>query len=103
MPEDLTLAVSLIGLAATLAVAVARPPWLPEAVVAIVAAAGLIAVGAVTVARAFQAVGHLAPTIGFLAALLVLADGGRREWLFETLGDVMARGSRGSPHAGCWP
>jgi arsenical pump membrane protein len=97
VPEGLTLALSLAGLAATLAVAVARPPWLPEAVVAVVAAAGLVAVGAVSVDRARQAVGHLAPTIGFLAALLLLADGCRREGLFGALGDLMARGSRDSP------
>jgi len=75
VPEGLALALSLAGLAATLAAAIARPRWLPEAVVAVVAAAGLVAVGAVTVDRARQAFGHLAPTIGFLAALLLLADG----------------------------
>jgi arsenical pump membrane protein len=91
------LALSLAGLAATLAAAVARPRWLPEAVVAVAAAAGLVAVGAVTASRARQAVGHLAPTIGFLAALLLLADGCRREGLFGALGDMMARGSRDSP------
>jgi arsenical pump membrane protein len=97
VPEALTLALSLAGLAATLAAAVARPRWLPEAVVAVAAAAGLVAVGAVTVDRARQAAGHLAPTIGFLAALLLLADGCRRDGLFEALGDMMARGSRGRP------
>lgn len=97
MPEDLMLALSLAGLVATLAVAVARPPWLSEATVAAVAAAGLVAIGAVSVDRARQAIGHLAPTIGFLAALLVLADGCRREGLFEALGGLMARGSRDSP------
>jgi arsenical pump membrane protein len=97
VPEGLALALSLAGLAATLAVAVARPRWLPEAVVAVVAAAGLVAVGAVSVSHARQAVGHLAPTIGFLAALLLLADGCRREGLFEALGALMARGSRDSP------
>jgi arsenical pump membrane protein len=97
VPEGLALALSLAGLAATLAAAVARPRWLPEAVVAVAAAVGLVAVGAVTVSRARQAVGHLAPTIGFLAALLLLADGCRREGLFEALGDLMARGSRDSP------
>jgi arsenical pump membrane protein len=70
VPEGLALALSLAGLAATLAAAVARPRWLPEAAVAVVAAAGLVAVGAVTVSRAGQAVGHLAPTIGFLAGSL---------------------------------
>jgi arsenical pump membrane protein len=97
VPEGLALALSLAGLVATLAVAVARPRWLPEAVVAVATAAGLVAVGAVTVDRARQAAGHLAPTIGFLAALLLLADGCRRDGLFEALGDLMARGSRDSP------
>jgi arsenical pump membrane protein len=97
VPEGLALALSLAGLAATLAAAVARPRWLPEAAVAVGAAAGLVAVGAVTVSRAGQAVGHLAPTIGFLAALLLLADGCRRDGLFQALGGLMARGSRDSP------
>jgi arsenical pump membrane protein len=97
VPEGLTLALSLAGLAATLAVAVARPRWLPEAVVAVAAAAGLVAVGAVTVDRARQAAGQLAPTIGFLAALLLLADGCRRDGLFEALGALMARGARERP------
>jgi arsenical pump membrane protein len=96
--ESLTLALSLTGLAATLGVAVARPRWLPESVVAAMAAAGLVAVGAITVDHARQAVSHLLPTIGFLAALLLLAEGCRREGLFQALGEVMARGSRGSPH-----
>jgi arsenical pump membrane protein len=97
VPEALALALSLAGLAATLAAAIARPRWLPEAAVAVGAAAALVAVGAVTVSRAGQAVGHLAPTIGFLAALLLLADGCRRDGLFRALGDMMARGSRDSP------
>jgi arsenical pump membrane protein len=97
VPAGLALALALAGLVATLAVAVARPRWLPEAVVAVVAAGGLVAVGAVSVSRARQAVGHLVPTIAFLAALLLLADGCRREGLFGALGDLMARGSRDSP------
>lgn len=97
MSESLKLALSLAGLAATLGVAVARPQWLPESVMAAVAATGLVAVGAISVDRARQAVDDLLPTIGFLAALLLLADGCRREGLFEALGDVIARGSRGSP------
>jgi arsenical pump membrane protein len=94
--ESLTLALSLVGLAATLVVAVARPPWLPESVVAVAAAAGLVAIGAISLDRAQEAVDGLLPTIGFLAALLVLADGCRRDGLFAALGSFMARGSRGS-------
>jgi arsenical pump membrane protein len=97
VPESLILGLSLVALASTLGVAIAQPPWLPEAVVAIALAAGLVALGAVSVDRARQAVDHLAPTIGFLAALLLLADGCRRAGLFVALGGVIARGSRGSP------
>jgi arsenical pump membrane protein len=97
MDQSLTLALSLVGLAATLCVAITRPPRLPESVVAVIAAAALVGIGAISVDRARQAVDYLLPTIEFLAALLVLADGCRREGLFEALGDVMARRSRGSP------
>jgi arsenical pump membrane protein len=97
VPASLTLALALVALVATLAVAIVQPPWLSEAVVAIVLAGGLVAIGAVSVQRARHAVGGLAPTIGFLAALLLLADGCRREGLFDALGGFMARGARGSP------
>ncbi len=39
---------------------------------------------------------QLGPTVGFLAALLALAEGCRRAGLFEALGAAMARGARGS-------
>ncbi len=39
----------------------------------------------------------LGPTVGFLAALLLLADGCRRAGLFEALGASMAAGSRRQP------
>src|SRR5947209_1477803 len=95
MGWQLTLA--LIGLAATLAVAVTRPPWLPESVVAVLAAAILVATGALSIGNARHAVADLAPTIEFLAALLLISDGCRREGLFDALGAMMARGSQGSP------
>jgi arsenical pump membrane protein len=97
MPDYLALALALVGLAATLGVAVARPPWLSDAVVAVVAAAILVATGAVSLDRARQVVNDLAPTIGFLAALLLLADGCRRAGLFDALGALMARGSQDRP------
>ena len=97
MSNNLALALSLAGLAATLAVAVVKPPWLSEAVAAVVAATALVAVGAVSVDHARQAVAQLAPTVGFLAALLLLADGCRREGLFAALGTIMARGSQDRP------
>ena len=102
MPESLALALSLAGLAATIAVAVARPRWLPEALVAVVAAAGLVVAGAVSVNRARQAIGHLAPTLAFLAALLLLAR--RMPTRRAVPGAGRPHGAaRGTARAGCWP
>jgi arsenical pump membrane protein len=97
VPDGLALAVALVVLAATLAVAVIRPPYLSEAVAATAGAVLLVALGAVGLSRAGVALRDLGPTVGFLAALLLIADGCRREGLFEDLGVVMARGSRGRP------
>jgi arsenical pump membrane protein len=97
VPEGVALALALVVLAATLAVAVARPPYLSEAVAAAAGAVLLLAVGAVGWSGARDAMGDLGPTIGFLAALLLIADGCRRAGLFEALGAVMARGARASP------
>jgi arsenical pump membrane protein len=97
MSVHLYLALALVGLAVTLAVAVVRPTWLPEAVAAVVAAAVLVVFGAVSIDRTRQALGDLAPTIGFLAALLLIGDGCRREGLFDALGTLMARRSKDSP------
>ena len=47
--------------------------------------------------RARSALSDLGPTVGFLAALLLLADGCRRAGLFEALGASMAAGSRRRP------
>jgi arsenical pump membrane protein len=97
VPDALALTVALGVLAATLGVAVVRPPYLSEAVAAIAGAVLLVALGAVGLSRAGVALRDLGPTVGFLAALLLIADGCRREGLFEALGAVMARGSHGRP------
>jgi len=91
------LVIALVILAATLAAAVSRSRYLPEAFVAGGGAVALVAIGAIGAGRAGDALRTLAPTVGFLAALLALAEGARREGLFVALGAVMARGSRGSP------
>jgi arsenical pump membrane protein len=87
-------AVALIVLAASLAAAVARPRWAPEWAVAAVGAALLVAVGILSFKGARSALSSLGPTVGFLAALLVLADGCRRAGVFDALGAWMARGAR---------
>ncbi|MFZ0386026.1 MAG: SLC13 family permease [Solirubrobacteraceae bacterium] len=97
MTDGLALALSLLMLAATLAVAVTRPPYVSEAVVAAVGAVVLVLVGAIGLSGAGDALRSLGPTVGFLAAVLLIADGCRREGLFDALGMVMARGAEGSP------
>ncbi len=90
-------AVALVVLAACLAAAVARPRWAPDWAVAAAGAVLLVAVGVLSVKDARSALGQLGPTVGFLAALLLLADGCRRAGMFEALGAAMALGSRGRP------
>ena len=94
MTDGLALALALVLLAATLGVAVARPPYLSEAVAASVGAAVLVIVGAVGLSGAGDALRDLGPTVGFLAAMLLIADGCRREGLFDAMGAMMARGAR---------
>jgi arsenical pump membrane protein len=91
----LTLALLILG--ATLAVAVVRPAHVPEALVASAGAVLLIGAGAISWSAAGDALRSLGPTVGFLAAMLVIADGCRREGLFDAMGTIMARGSSGSP------
>ncbi|MGN6169562.1 MAG: SLC13 family permease [Solirubrobacteraceae bacterium] len=90
-------AAALVALAASLAAAVARPRWAPDWVVASLAAAALAIGGVLSGHEASAALRHLGPTVGFLAALLVLAYGCRRAGLFDALGHEMAAGARGRP------
>jgi arsenical pump membrane protein len=76
---------------------VARPRWAPEWVVAGGAAILLVVVGALSFKGARTALSALGPTVGFLAALLVLADGCRRAGVFDALGAWMALGAAGRP------
>jgi len=92
-----SLAVALVVLAVTLAVAVASPPYVSEAVAAGAGAVLLVVVGAIGLSGAGDALRALGPTVGFLAAMLVIAEGCRRDGLFDAMGVVMARGSAGSP------
>ena len=89
--------------AAVLGVAAARPRYPPVCVAAIVGGALLVAVGAVGPSRAGDALRGLAPTVGFLAALLLIAEGCRREGLFEAHRSADgARLARAAPSA-CSP
>jgi arsenical pump membrane protein len=88
---------ALVALVASLTAAVARSRWAPDWAVAVVAAAILVAAGVLSLHGARTALGRLGPTVGFLAALLVLADGCRRAGVFDALGALMAAGARGRP------
>src|SRR3954453_2406861 len=90
-------AAALLALGATLAAAVARPRLAPDWAVAAACAVLLVVFGVLSVEDARSAAGDLAPTLAFLAALLLLADGCRAAGLFEALGAAIATGARGRP------
>ncbi len=90
-------AVALVVLAASLLAAIVRWRWAPDWAVAAVGAILLVALGVLSASSARSAVSDLGPTVGFLAALLILADGCRRAGMFDALGAMMALGSRGRP------
>jgi arsenical pump membrane protein len=85
------------ALIAVLAAAVARSSRLPDWAVAAGAAGLLVLVGAIGADEALDALKDLGPTVGFAAALLVLADGCGRAGLFSYFGAAMAAGARGRP------
>ncbi|MFJ2709165.1 SLC13 family permease [Streptomyces sp. NPDC087428] len=94
--------VSVALLLGVLAFAVVRPRGLPEATVAVPAAVLVIAVGAVSWPEARSQVSSLLPVVGFLAAILVLAQLCADEGLFRAAGDLVARacGGRTGPLLG---
>jgi arsenical pump membrane protein len=99
VPSFVSETLAVLLLVATLACAVARPRGWPEAVFAIPAALLLLLLGVLPLSQASAEARSLAPTIGFLAAILVLADLCDRYGLFEAAGTWMATGSRGRPVA----
>ena len=82
---------------AVLAWAVSRPRGLPEAVAAVPAAALVIATGAIPLRDALAEAQRLGPVIGFLAAVLVIAQLCDDEGLFRACGAWMAVSSGGRP------
>jgi arsenical pump membrane protein len=86
----------VIALLAVLGWAVIRPWGLPEAVLAVPAAALVIATGAIAPGGALAEARRLGPVIGFLAAVLVLAQLCDDEGLFRACGDWLSA-SAGRP------
>ncbi|GAA1941231.1 arsenic transporter [Kitasatospora viridis] len=88
---------SVTLLVVVLVCAVVRPWGWPEAVVAVPAAALVVATGAISPAHAAAEAARLGPVIGFLAAVLVLAELCDGEGLFHACGAWMARSAVGRP------
>ncbi|MGW0555792.1 SLC13 family permease [Streptomyces sp. NPDC002926] len=97
MNTSLAEALSVVLLLAVLACAVVRPWGWPEAVVAVPAAAVVIGTGAISLDHARAEAERLGPVIGFLAAVLVLAQLCDDEGLFHACGAWMARTATGRP------
>ncbi len=97
MPSPIAESLAGLLLVATLVCAIIRPWGLPEALVAVPAAGLLLLLGVLPLSEAAAEVRSLAPTIGFLAAVLLLATFSDRFGLFEAAGAWMATGSRGRP------
>ena len=97
MSTPLAEAVSAVLMLAALAGAVVRPWGWPEAVVAVPAAVVVIGIGAISLSQARAEAEQLGPVIGFLAAVLVLAQLCDDEGLFRACGAWMARAAADRP------
>lgn len=85
---------ALLGV--VLAAAMVRPWGWAEAVVAVPAAGVAIASGLVSPSVALEQLSALGPTVGFLAAILLLGHLADREGVFHWIGDRLATASPGA-------
>jgi arsenical pump membrane protein len=90
-------AISLLLLVAVLAFAMRRPRGLPEALVAVPAAGVVLLLGLVSPASAGRRVLEILPTLGFLAAILLLAYLASVDGVFDWLGGRLAEACHGKP------
>ncbi|MFC8435836.1 SLC13 family permease [Streptomyces sp. NPDC057253] len=97
MNTQLAETLSVVLLVMVLACAIVRPFGWPEAVVAVPAAVLVVATGAISWDTAWDEIEQLAPVVGFLAAVLVLAQLCDEDGLFHACGAWMARTAAGRP------
>jgi arsenical pump membrane protein len=91
-------AVDVVALVSMLLVAVAQAPLLVEAAVSVVSAGLVLLVGGLGWPSARHEVGALIPVVGFLMAILVIAEACRVEGLFDYLGSVLSTRASGSAY-----
>src|ERR1700689_1666920 len=95
-------AVSAVALIGVLAWAVRRPRGWPEAVAAVPAALLVVLIGAVSVSASLAEARGLAPVVGFLACVLVLAKLCDDDGLFRYLGAWLSRSSARKANGEGW-
>ncbi len=88
---------ALALLAGVLLFAMLQPRGLPEATVAVPAAAIVVVLGIVSPTEALRQIQTLGPTVGFLAAILVLAYLADVAGMFTWLGGSLGKLSAGQP------
>jgi citrate transporter len=94
---EVSTSASIVVLVGALVFAVVRPWGLPEAVTAVPGACVVVALGLVSWRDVGRELTALGPTVGFLAAVLVLAHLADDAGVFSYAGSVAGRLSGGSP------
>jgi arsenical pump membrane protein len=89
--------IAILALIAVVAAAIVGSRRVPEAAVAVPLAGVLVALGVLSPHAAADEIGRLGPTVGFLAAVLVLAHLCDEEGVFTAAGTFMADRCRGRP------